>query len=365
MTTGKIILLTSFVFADCGLLSHECAVLAEEPASATTQTNCPPAGPCTALPPVTECGPATDCPPSINCPPGPCEISGEPCLIEPSDTWIQPCPPLETMPMQAVPFQSAPMQLIPMQNMPSQAVPLMPLPMSASPRPAPLGAPIFAGPPPGSVILPPGTGPAVAEGPLASIAPGGAISPQFGLPAGPEPLPGIANPILVPVTDDQMAWDQIVDVTSGYFRVGRELQARRNGEIWSEGRIETLPQTGATLLEPHRSDSVGWFNLWESTFQSIRRTAVIRVIPDANGYLVEVVVQKELENLPQPERSTISAATLHNDESLPSHRITTVSHVATSPLWISLGRDPALEQRMLADIHARLTGVTTDGSVFR
>ena len=151
------------------------------------------------------------------------------------------------------------------------------------------------------MVVPPGTAPAVAEGPLANIAPGGAISPQFGFPAGPEPLPGIANPILVPVTDDQMAWDQIVDVVSDYFRVTREQQARRSGEAWSEGRIETQTQSGATVLEPQRGDSVGWFNRWESTFQSIRRTAVVRVIPDPNGYQVEVVVQKELEDLPQPQ----------------------------------------------------------------
>jgi hypothetical protein len=246
-----------------------------------------------------------------------------------------------------------------------QMVPMMPLPMSASPRPAPLGTPIFAAPPSGAVLVPPGATPTSAEGPLANIAPGGAISPQFGLPAGPEPLPGIANPLLVPVTDDQMAWDQIVDVVSGYFRVTHELQARRNGDVWSEGRIQTATQTGATLLEPQRGDSVGWFNRWESTFQSIRRTAVVRVIPDANGYLVEVVVQKELENLPQPERSTISETTLHQDESLPSHRTSETNRAHTSARWIQLGRDPALEQRMLADIHARLTGVTANDSVFR
>ena len=258
-----------------------------------------------------------------------------------------------------------PMQVSPMPMVPMQAVPLMPLPMSASPRPEPLGAPIFAAPPPGTVLVPPGGAPTAAEGPLANIAPGGAISPQFGLPRGPEPLPGIANPILVPVTDDQMAWDQIVDVVSGYFRVTRETQARRNGDTWSEGRIETSTQTGATLLEPWRGDSVGWFNKWESTFQSIRRTATVRVIPDPNGYLVEVVVQKELEDLPQPERSTISEAVLHQAESLPSHRTATGNRAPTSPRWISQGRDPALEQRMLADIHARLTGVSTDGSIFR
>jgi hypothetical protein len=229
--------------------------------------------------------------------------------------------------------------------------------------------PIFAAPPavslpPGAVVAPPAA-PTAAEGPLAGVAPGGAISPSFGLPAGPEPLAGIVNPILVPVANDQYAWDQIVDVVSDYFHVNREVQARRNLDGWSEGRIETSWQTGATLLEPQRNDSVGWFNLWESTFQSIRRTALVRVIPDANGYLVEVVVQKELENLPQPERSTVSEATLHQAESLPTHRTLDPIRLPTSRQWIPQGRDPALEQRMLADIHARLTGVVASGSIFR
>jgi hypothetical protein len=306
------------------------------------------------LPPTTECVTSPEC-----------VMPTEPCAIEPSDTWIQPCPPVES-----VPLQCAPLPGVPLQMMPSQAVPLVPLPMSAGPRPDALGAPMFAAPPyvvppAGGVMVPPGTAPALAEGPLANIAPGGAISPQFGFPAGPEPLPGIANPIIVPVTDDQLAWDQIVDVVSGYFRVTREQQARRSGETWSEGRIETQTQSGATVLEPQRGDSVGWFNRWESTFQSIRRTAVVRVIPDPNGYRVEVVVQKELEDLPQPQGSLIGAATLRHESSLPSHRIDDGTRLGKTSRWVPLGRDPALEQRMLADIHARLTGVSTSASIFR
>ncbi len=113
------------------------------------------------------------------------------------------------------------------------------------------------------------------------------------------------------------------------------------------------------MLEPHRMDSVGSFNRWESTFQSIRRRATVRVVPDANGYLVEVIVEKELEDLAKPEKSTAGAATFRNDGSLPSSRLEEVSRTRQSQRWISLGRDPALEQRMLADIHARLNGITS------
>jgi hypothetical protein len=256
-------------------------------------------------------------------PAGPDCSEPKPMFVQPDGTWIQPAGPIEM-------------------------VPLVPLPPSASPRPGVLPGPMFA-PPPAEVPSP--------AAPLAGIAPGGAISPQFGLPAGPDNVQ-FANPILVPVVDDQLAWEQIADVVSDYFTIAREQQARRSGEAWMEGRIETAFQGGATVLEPFRHDSVGSFNRWESTFQTIRRSAVIRVIPDQNGYLVEVVVQKEIEDLPRPERATAGAATFRTDGSLPTNRANEVSRILSSPRWLPLGRDPALEARMLADIHARLTGVT-------
>lgn len=184
------------------------------------------------------------------------------------------------------------------------------------------------------------------------------MSPQFGLPTGPEPIGGPQNVIAVPVTNDEWAWDQIADVVSDYFTIAREQQARR-GEVTCEGRIETAPQVGATWLEPNRSDSVGSFNRWESTFQTIRRRATVRVIPDGASYLVEVTVEKELEDLPRPERATAGSATFSLDGSIPSGRTKDTDRTRSAPCWIQLGRDPALEQRMLAEIHARLSGITT------
>jgi hypothetical protein len=265
------------------------------------------------------------------------------------------------------PATSAPMVLIP-PNQPGaviqpapQVLPLYPPQSTVVPLPSQTPGSIF-GPPmsqtPGAPVL------VAPAGPLADVAPGGMVSPQFGFPAGPE-VPGGANPISVPVVDEELAWDQIADVVSDYFTISREQRARRSGEVWSEGCIETAPQDGATVLEPHRKDSVGAFNRWESTFQTIRRRAVVRVIPDANGYLVEAIVEKELEDLPNPEQATAGAAAFRNDGSLPSRRLEEVSHTRSSPRWIQLGRDAALEQRILADIHARLNGITmSQRSVF-
>jgi hypothetical protein len=252
-------------------------------------------------------------------------LAAGPPYIEPSPMLIQPAPPM----IPAIPVEPA--------MMPAQSPGMMPPPVV--PQPSPL-APAPA----------PGTMPLTAFGP-------GAM-PQ------PPAAPGLANPIAVPVVDDAIAWDQIVDVVTDYFTVAREHQARRGGEVWTEGRIETAYQTGATWLEPHRGDSVGSFNRWESTFQTIRRRAVVRVIPDAAGYLVEVIVEKELEDLPNPEKATAGAVIFRTDGSLPSRRLEEVSRTRSSPRWLQLGRDPPLEQRILADIHARLNGIANSASIF-
>jgi hypothetical protein len=216
---------------------------------------------------------------------------------------------------------------------------------------------------PGMLFGPP-PGPPLSGAPTTGLPPGAAAMPQPGPPASPLLVAGPPNPIMVPVGDENLAWDQIADVVDDYFKITREQRVRRTGDAWTEGRIETAPLDGATVLEPHRRDSVGSFNRWESTFQSIRRRATIRVIPDPNGYLVEVIVLKELEDLPKPEKATVGPAAFGSDQTLPSQRLEEITRTHTSPRWIQLGRDPALEQQMLADIHARLNGITVPRSVF-
>jgi hypothetical protein len=207
------------------------------------------------------------------------------------------------------------------------------------------------------VLFGPPPGPPLTGMPSTTLPPG-AIATLPGPPGSPAILPGPPNPIMVPVEDENIAWDQIADVVDDYFKITREQRVRRSGDAWTEGRIETAPLDGATVLEPHRRDSVGSFNRWESTFQSIRRRATIRVIPDPNGYLVEIIVLKELEDLPKPEKATVGPAAFGSEQTLPSQRLEEITRTHTSPRWIQLGRDPALEQQMLADIHARLNGIT-------
>jgi hypothetical protein len=235
----------------------------------------------------------------------------------------------------------------------SPTLPMYPPGSTVVPLPSQTPGSIFGPPVPstGSAAVPPPTG-NVPVPPPAIVGPGVAV-PGQPVAGGP------TNTITVPVVDDELAWDQIADVVSDYFKIAREQRARRGMEGCMEGRIDTVPQDSATWLEPHRQDSIGTFNRWESTFQSIRRRATVRVIPDAGSYRVELIVEKEIEDLPRPERSTAGAAALNMDITLPNDRADDVSRTHRASRWLSLGRDPALEQRMLAEIHARLNGITS------
>jgi hypothetical protein len=189
-------------------------------------------------------------------------------------------------------------------------------------------------------------------------------------PAGPvvAPLPAVPrSAAVIPPLDAEQVWTQMVDVCDDYFKVHSEQRVVFSGGVPTEGRIDTFPQTGATVLEPWRGDSVGWDERWEATLQSIRRICTMRMIPDPGGWRIEVVVNKELEHLARPMRATTGGASFRNDDSLYRYGTplpTLGQQVGDQPRpvaaptpnlgWIPQGRDPLLEQRMLGKVLARL-----------
>lgn len=157
----------------------------------------------------------------------------------------------------------------------------------------------------------------------------------------PRARPAAANPLLVPSGDFETVWGHTVAVLDRYFDISTENRLTR--------RIVTNPKMGATLLEPWDGDSVGFRERLESSLQTIHRFA-IATVTDApgGGYLVKVEVYKELEDMVKPERQTGgSRAVFMND--FPLNRTREV--VGPVPLpsgWIPRGRDPKLEQKLLA-----------------
>ena len=189
-------------------------------------------------------------------------------------------------------------------------------------------------------------------------------------PAGPvvTPLPAVPrSSAVIPPLDAEQVWTQMVDVCDDFFKIHSEQRVVFSGGVPTEGRIDTFPQTGATVLEPWRGDSVGWGERWEATLQSIRRVGTMRLIPDPAGWRIEVVVNKELEHLARPMRATTGGASFRNDDSLYRYGTplpTLGQQVGDQPRpvaaptpnlgWIPQGRDPLLEQKMLSRVLAKL-----------
>ncbi len=165
--------------------------------------------------------------------------------------------------------------------------------------------------------------------------------------------PPCGNPVFIPPLQEDFVWDQVVDVVDDYFQVDQETRVRRVGDVLTEGQLESFPLVGSTLLEPWRHDSADGVEKLESTLQTIRRRAVVRVTPDVDGYQLDVAVYKELEDLPRPENATAGAAAFRHDSS-PRGFDEPVGGQQVSLGWIPQGRDNVLEQRILSQIQARL-----------
>ncbi len=169
-----------------------------------------------------------------------------------------------------------------------------------------------------------------------------------------QPVVGMCRSrLFLPGTNYEAIWDATVDVVDDFFEIDQEEPVRLLGNILTEGRILTRAEIGPTIFEPWRRTSVGLQQRVESTLQSIRRYAEIRVLPGENGLWVEVAVFKELEDVVQPEQATAGAATFRNDSSLVRVE-TPIGQQEVHQGWIPMGRDVALEQEMLGELQLRV-----------
>ncbi len=182
--------------------------------------------------------------------------------------------------------------------------------------------------------------------------------PEFAF--GPRVVPPQPNPILVTSMDRDFVWDQVVDVVDDYFRIEHEERMRLVGDMLTDGSLETYPRTASGIFEPWNHDSVTPYERWHATLQSMRRQAFVYVSPAQGGFIVDVQVYKELEDVARPASGAVSLAnaeTLRNDDAL--IRLTNpVGGQEPTRGWIGLGRDTALEQVILAGIQARIGGIT-------
>jgi hypothetical protein len=160
------------------------------------------------------------------------------------------------------------------------------------------------------------------------------------------PRPVSENPLVVPTADFDTVWRETVAVLDEYFDIRSENRLART--------IVTDPVQGATLLEPWRGDSSGFYERLESTLQSTRRFARVQIDPvPGRGFAVKLEVLKELEDLAKPDRQSAGRAVFNND--FPVNRTREIVGPVPIPLqWIPRGRDSRLEQEILQRIRDAL-----------
>ena len=166
----------------------------------------------------------------------------------------------------------------------------------------------------------------------------------------------LANPINVNTQDSEFLWNQIVDTVEDYFRIKSEQRPTRDNTQWFEGRLETHPEVGATYFEPWRKDALEGYQRWQSTLQTMRRTAIIRVIPVDDGFTIAIEVIKELEDVDRSQYSSEGSAIARHDGSV----VRTDSRLLSQPItlgWIRQENDTDLEQRLLREILGRVSNV--------
>ncbi|MFG0265913.1 MAG: hypothetical protein ACF8AM_12310 [Rhodopirellula sp. JB055] len=185
----------------------------------------------------------------------------------------------------------------------------------------------------------------------------GQLAYRLGTDTPPQYVP---NPLDLPPVPADFLWSQVVDSVDDVFRISREQPVVNQPGAILEGRLETSYKVGGSILEPWRKDSSPGFERLQSTLQSIRRRAIVHVRPHSNGYSVEIIVQKDLEDTDRTQYATETTAGPRHDGSRTS-RVDDFDDNPQTLGWIPLGRDTTLEQILLQDIFRRVTQEDTPG----
>lgn len=165
----------------------------------------------------------------------------------------------------------------------------------------------------------------------------------------PQPVSGEST-IRLTATDaaaDEALWVAVQDSLRDYcFRIDR-VDLR-------EGVVTTLPETSKQYFEFWRRDAVTAYDVWESSINPMRRWVEVRAVkePPQSQRVVAVTVHKERLSSPDRQFNNSTAAYRFFGDALPS----TTGIMRVTPeydRWLAMGRDPALEARLVEQIVRR------------
>jgi hypothetical protein len=156
---------------------------------------------------------------------------------------------------------------------------------------------------------------------------------------------GFENPILVSPGQPSAAtykevFEKCVDILDDYF----DLQPPNA----YDGRIVSKPRIAPGYEQFWKPGNPDPRQRLFATLQSVRQTATIEIrAGDRGGYLVYVVVEKELEDVPRPVRSTIGASVFQEMPTVDRQAEVVSPDTSGDRVWFKIGRDYAFEQELL------------------
>jgi hypothetical protein len=131
--------------------------------------------------------------------------------------------------------------------------------------------------------------------------------------------------------------------------VSMQFQIEKYDE--ESGAIRTRPLRGKQFFEFWRSDNASGFDAVESNLQSLQRTAELTIETQSSRVCVTCVINtRRLSLSEEPIKSYYEAAGLYTGSGASRQRLDVKKERLEEMRWIDLGRDEALEQKMLTKI---------------
>ena len=158
----------------------------------------------------------------------------------------------------------------------------------------------------------------------------------------------IENPILVSPGQPTPAsyrevFEKALDVIDDYF----ELQSANP----YEGRITTYPRVAPGYEQFWKRGNPDHRQRLFATLQSVRQVATVEIRSgERGGYLVYVVVERELEDVPRPTRATVGNAVFQEIQTVDRQTEVVSAETTADRTWFKVGRDYAFEQEILRRI---------------
>ncbi len=169
--------------------------------------------------------------------------------------------------------------------------------------------------------------------------------------------PDMPNPLFVQTKDIDALWDAIVDVVDNYYDIESESPPRsyeqvgKDGSAYqylTEGRLDSKPSIVGGATEPWRKNSAQCGEKAFATFQTVRSSAMVRVVPEGAGFFVYLSIYEEIEDQPNPMGAAVGFDMQFNDDL--SKLKQAVGERSRSKGWIPVGRNKEQEARILKEI---------------